>query len=71
VESAAYTYKMFITGVSMADILQAIYGRRTFFGCGLPGPSMDKPNIMAIFKEVFRKECIFFPIKYPAPDPEN
>jgi hypothetical protein len=73
VKSAEYTYEMFITGVSMADIPKAIY-KGTVFGRGLPDPKMDfldKPNITAVFKEVIRKECIVRPDKYLASDSEK
>ena len=72
-KSAEYTYEMFITGVSMTDIPQAIY-RGTVFGRGLPDPVMDlvnQPNITTVFKEAIRSECIVCPDKYLASDPKN
>ena len=71
-KSAEYTYEMFITGVSMADIPQAIY-RGTVFGRGLPQGHVlrETPDITAIMNEVIRKESIVCADNYLASDPKN
>ena len=70
--SAEYTYEMFITGVSMTDIPEAIY-RGTVFGRGLPQDHVlrGSPDITAILNEVIRKESTVCVDDYLASDPEN
>ena len=71
-KSAEYTYEMFITGVSMTDIPQAIY-RGTVFGRGLPQGHVlrETPDITAIMNEVVRKESIVCEDNYLASDPKH
>ena len=71
-KSAEYTYEMFITGVSMADIPQAIY-KGTVFGRGLPQANVLRENldVTAVMSEVIRKESIVFPDDYLASNPDN
>ncbi len=71
-KSAEYTYDMFITGVSMTDILQGIV-RWTVFGRGLPKAHVfrENPDITAVMSEVIRKECIVCPDDYLASDPKD
>ena len=72
VKSAEYTYEMFITGVSMTDIPQAIY-RGTVFGRGLPQGHVlrETPGITAVMSEVIRKESIVCADDYLVSDPKN
>jgi hypothetical protein len=72
VKSAEYTYEMFITGVSMADIPQAIY-KGTVFGRGLPQANVLRENldVTAVMSEVIRKESIVCPEDYLASNPDN
>lgn len=72
VKSAEYTYEMFITGVSMADIPQAIY-KGTVFGRGLPQANVLRENldVTAVMSEVIRKESIVCPDDYLASNPDN
>ena len=70
--SAEYTYEMFITGVSMNDIPQAIYSR-TVFGRGLPQASVlrENPDVTAVLNEVIRKESIVCSDHYLASNPND
>lgn len=72
VKSAEYTYEMFITGVSMADIPQAIY-KGTVFGRGLPQANVLRENldVTAVMNEVIRKESIVCADDYLASNPDN
>ena len=71
-ESAEYTYDMFIAGVSMSDIPRAIY-TRTVFGRGLPQGNVlrENPDMTAVMSEVVRKESIVCSEDYLASKPED
>ena len=71
-KSAEYTYEMFITGVSMTDIPQAIYGS-TVIGRGLPQGNVlrETPDMTAVMSEVIKKGSIVCADDYLASDPKQ